>query len=64
VVPSTLEAGYYGRSANAPTAGGCDPRFTWDGRGSDGATVPPGVYLVRFHVDDAWQTKKIIFRGP
>jgi len=63
-VSSKLEAGYYGRAANGPTAGGCDPRFTWDGRGSDGVSVPPGVYLVRLHVDDAWQTKKIIYRGP
>jgi len=63
-VPATLEAGYYGRSANSPTATGCDPRFTWDGRGSDGARVPPGAYLVRFRVDDAWQTRKIIYRGP
>jgi len=64
VVSSKLEAGYYGRSANGPMAGGCDPRFAWDGRGSDGQSVPPGVYLLRLHVDDAWQTKKIIFRGP
>ncbi|HWE44359.1 MAG TPA: hypothetical protein VG432_17795 [Gemmatimonadaceae bacterium] len=63
-VSSTLDAGYYGRSANSPTAGGCDPRFTWDGRGSDGSSVPPGVYLARLHVDGAWQTKKIIYRGP
>ncbi len=63
-VSSTLDAGYYGRSANSPTATGCDPRFTWDGNGSDGSSVPPGVYLVRLHVDDAWQTKKIVFRGP
>lgn len=63
-VPSKLEAGYYGRAANGPMAAGCDPRFTWDGRGSDGVSVPPGVYLVRLHVDDAWQTKKIIYRGP
>jgi hypothetical protein len=63
-VSSKLEAGYYGRSANGPMASGCDPRFTWDGRGSDGGSVPPGVYLVRLHVDDAWQTKKIIYRGP
>ena len=63
-IPSTLDAGYYGRTGAGPLATGCDPRFTWDGRGSDGTTVPPGVYLVRFHADDAWQTKKIIFRGP
>ena len=63
-VSSKLEAGYYGRAASGPIASGCDPRFTWDGRGSDGSSVPPGVYLVRLHVDDAWQTKKIIYRGP
>ena len=63
-IPGTLDAGYYGRAGNGPLSSGCDPRFSWDGRGSDGAAVPPGVYLVRFHADDAWQTKKIIFRGP
>lgn len=63
-VPSTLDAGYYGRSSNGPLAGGCDARFTWDGHGSNGGSVPPGVYLVRLHVDGAWQTKKIIYRGP
>jgi hypothetical protein len=63
-VSSTLPGGYYGRAGSGPTASGCDPRFSWDGRGSDGAVVPSGVYLVRLHVDDAWQTKKLIFRGP
>ena len=63
-VPSALPGGYYGRSGSGPNATGCDPRFVWDGRGSNGVVVPSGVYLVRFHVDDAWQTKKIIFRGP
>ena len=63
-IGSTLPAGYYGRNGNGPAATGCDPRLTWDGRGSNGASVPTGVYLLRFHVDDAWQTKKMIFRGP
>lgn len=63
-VGSTLPAGYYGRNGNGPAAAGCDPRLTWDGRGSDGVIVPAGVYLLRLHVDDAWQTKKMIFRGP
>ena len=63
-VPSTLPGGYYGRSGTAPNSTGCDSRFVWDGRGSNGVVVPSGVYLVRFHVDDAWQTRKIIFRGP
>ncbi len=64
LVPSTLPGGYYGRSGSGPNATGCDSRFVWDGRGSNGVVVPSGVYLVRFHVDDAWQTRKIIFRGP
>lgn len=63
-IGSTLSAGYYGRNGNGPAASGCDPRLTWDGRGSNGASVPAGVYLLRLHVDDAWQTKKMIFRGP
>ena len=63
-VSSTLPGGYYGRAGSGPTASGCDPRFSWDGRGSDGSVVPSGVYLVRLHVDDAWQTKKMIFRRP
>lgn len=63
-VSSTLPGGYYGRAGSGPMATGCDPRFSWDGRGSDGRIVPSGVYLVRLHVDGAWQTKKIIFRGP
>ena len=39
--------GRYGRGS--PGAGSnCDNRFVWDGTGSDGRTVAPGVYLLRF----------------
>ena len=39
--------GQYGRGA--PGAGSsCDNRFVWDATGSDGRTVAPGVYLLRF----------------
>ncbi len=41
--------GRYGRGA--PGGGSnCDNRFVWDGTGSDGRTVAPGVYLLRFRV--------------
>ena len=67
IVPSKdvegyLGAGAYGRFAPGMNAG-CDPRFAWDGRGSDGHLVPPGVYLARLHADGHWQTKKMVFRG-
>ena len=62
-VPARLVAGYYGRAGSVP-AGGCDQRFAWDGRGSDGRSVPAGVYLARLGVDGSWQMRKIVFRGP
>lgn len=34
-----------------PVAGGTT-RIRWDGRGADGAPVPAGVYLLRFHAAD------------
>ena len=68
IVPSPqvqgfLDAGSYGREV-AGTNAGCDPRFSWDGRASDGHSVPPGVYLARLHADGSWQTRKMVFRGP
>jgi hypothetical protein len=57
-----LAAGSYGRLLQGANAG-CDPRFSWDGRGSDGHTMPPGVYLARLHAEGRWQTKKMVFRG-
>jgi hypothetical protein len=67
IVPSKevegyLGAGTYGRFIPGMNAG-CDPRFAWDGRGSDGHLVPPGVYLARLRADGHWQTKKMVFRG-
>lgn len=63
VVGSVLPAGRYGRQT-AGTNAGCDPAFAWDGRGSDGNRVPPGVYLARLRADGRWQSRKIVFRGP
>lgn len=68
IVPSSqvqgfLDAGSYGREVVGTNAG-CDPRFSWDGRASDGHAVPPGVYLARLHADGSWQTRKMVFRGP
>jgi flagellar hook assembly protein FlgD len=68
IIPSaqigrSMSAGAYGRLTPG-TNSGCDPRFAWDGRASDGRSVPPGVYLARLHADGRWQTKKMVFRGP
>ena len=63
LVSRVLPAGRYGRQS-AGTNAGCDPAFAWDGRGSDGNRVPPGVYLARLHADGRWQSRKIVFRGP
>ena len=62
-IPGPLDAGSYGRPFVGASSG-CDPRFAWDGRASDGHSVPPGVYLARLHADGHWQTKKMVFRGP
>lgn len=63
MVGGVLPAGRYGRQS-AGTNAGCNPAFAWDGRGSDGHRVPPGVYLARLHADGRWQSRKIVFRGP
>lgn len=63
LVAGVLPAGRYGRQT-ASTNLGCDPAFAWDGRGSDGHRVPPGVYLARLRADGRWQSRKIVFRGP
>lgn len=62
-VPTRLVAGYYGRVGSV-AAGGCDRRFAWDGRGSDGRSVGAGVYLARLGASGSWQTRKIVFSGP
>lgn len=68
IIPGTdgvtrFAAGRYGRGA--PGAGSsCDNRFTWDGTGADGRTVPPGVYLALFSADGRAPTvRRILFRG-
>jgi hypothetical protein len=58
----TLARGAYGRK-NVDT-GGCDERFTWDGRDDSGRLVPTGVYLVVFEGDGPRQYKKIVFKRP
>jgi hypothetical protein len=61
-VSGVLPPGRYGRRSEVE-AGGCDPRFTWDGTSDDGRVVPPGVYLMRFRVEGYEAVKKMVFRG-
>lgn len=56
-----LPAGRFGRPTSS--GGPCDGQFIWDGRTSTGATVPPGVYLLRLRADGEDQIKKMVFRG-
>jgi hypothetical protein len=60
--PSQYQAGRHGRVA-AGSASGCNGNVQWDGRGSDGAFVPPGVYLLRLRAGTVASVKKIVFRG-
>jgi hypothetical protein len=55
-------AGAYGRQAGS--VGGCDTRFSWDGRDNNGRPVPSGVYIAAFEADGVRTTKKILFLGP
>jgi flagellar hook assembly protein FlgD len=32
----------------------------WDGRASDGRTVPPGVYFVKLHAGDVTRSMKLV----
>jgi hypothetical protein len=43
-------------SGEGPTA-----EFTWDGTNSDGNTLPPGIYFVRFRSGDLTFTRKVMF---
>jgi hypothetical protein len=61
-VPAELPAGRYGRGVPG-NAGSCDPRFAWDGRTSDGRTVPSGLYLVHLEANGVSEYKKMLFRG-
>jgi hypothetical protein len=67
LVPSSLlsdafPAGQFGRGSLGPGQG-CDPRFSWDGRGNEGRYVTTGVYLLRLTTESFHGTKKIAFRG-
>jgi len=61
-IGGAMPAGRYGRAT--PGAGsGCDPRFAWDARASDGRTVPAGVYLLRMRAGTIDMTRKMLYRG-
>lgn len=60
-LPEVLPAGQYGRALSSST--GCDPTFSWDGRGADGRFVPRGVYLLRLRTDRGQSIKKVYFLG-
>jgi hypothetical protein len=60
--PSQYQAGRHGRVA-AGSAAGCNGNVQWDGRGTDGAFVPSGVYLLRLRAGGIQSVKKIVFRG-
>ena len=63
-VPGRLSAGRYGRgTGDVPDGFGCDGRFIWDGTASDGAIVPPGVYLLRMRADGLDMVRRILFVG-
>ena len=62
-MPQLLQPGRYGR-ASATAEEGCDPTLTWDGRASDGALVPRGVYLIRLRAGGVQSIKKAVFQGP
>jgi len=61
-VSGELDAGRDGRAV-AASESGCDPRFTWDGRATDGREVPSGVYLLRFRADAVDVVRKMLYRG-
>ncbi len=58
---SRFTAGAYGRQGSS--GGGCDARFSWDGRDNNGRPVPSGVYIAAFEADGVRTTKKILFLG-
>ena len=57
--PAILPAGRYGRDAGST----CDPRLTWDGRTTDGRTVPQGVYVIKLKASGEHSFRRIVFRG-
>jgi len=61
-IGGVMPAGRYGRATPGGSSG-CDPRFAWDGRASDGRTVPTGVYLLRMRAGAIDMTRKMLYRG-
>lgn len=60
-LPEVLPAGQYGRAVASNT--GCDPAYSWDGRGEDGRLVPRGLYLIRLRTDRGQSIRKVYFLG-
>ena len=60
---SRFSGGAYGRVVSGGGVGGCEPRFSWDGRDNNGRVVPSGVYIAAFEADGVRTTKKILFLG-
>lgn len=58
---AVFPAGAYGRQGGGE--GGCDAKYSWDGRDAAGRAVPAGVYIVAFEADGVRTTKKILFLG-
>ncbi len=68
VVPGRLgfpnyPAGRHGRAPGGSSSAGCNGNIQWDGRGRDGAFVPPGVYLLRLRAAGVESVKKVVYRG-
>ena len=61
-VGGVLTAGRYGR-ATAGNDGGCDGRFSWDGRADDGRDVAQGVYLLRLRAGRVSTVRRMLFLG-
>ena len=61
-VNGVLTAGRYGR-ATAGNDGGCDGRFSWDGRADDGRDVTQGVYLLRLRAGRTSTVRRMLFLG-
>lgn len=55
--PVELEPGLYGRE----DAGDPCVVLRWDGRDESGATVPPGVYLLRLRTPGTDETRRVVF---
>lgn len=58
-----FDAGRFGRGVPGSDSN-CGNQFTWNGTGTDGRTVKPGVYLARFRADNGTPIfRRILFVG-